>query len=399
MIMHIDITDEELSVRETVKRFLEADVLPVISNYEKEHRFPRALIEKMGAAGLFGAAFPEEVGGTSMGFGTVAVIAEELSRIRPDFGVTLNSQAVTCPLTIYNWGTDRQVSEFVPDLIVGKRIGMFALSEAAGGSDALGSMQTVAERKGDRYVLNGSKMWITLSDQCDAGLLFAKTDRNAGYAGVSAFIVEPKKYAGFRTAPISMPGLSPVIRSSAVFLDDFEVPLENRLGEEGEGFKIAMSALDYGRLSVSARLVGAAQACFELATNYARTRVVGGNAIGSYQMVQHQIADMAVEIDAARLLTRRTAQLMDGDLPARRAASYSKYFAGLTAKRTAQATAEIYGGYALAAEYPIVYFAAHINMLATGEGAPNVQRILIAEDALGWKDANRHPPKRRKRTH
>src|SRR5262249_56916336 len=196
-------------------------------------------------------------------------------------------EAMTCPFTILNWGTEQQVAEFVPDLIVGKRIGMFALTESGGGSDAAGSMKTTAVRQGDRYLLNGSKMWITFSDECDAGVLFAKTDPKAGHRGITAFIVEPKKHEGYRADPIAMRGLSPILRSCAVFLDDFEVPVEHRLGAEGEGFKIAMNALDYGRLTVSARLVGLAQACYDLALGYARERVVGGHAIGRYQMVQH----------------------------------------------------------------------------------------------------------------
>lgn len=389
---------EHEDIRDSVRRLIERDVLPVMGGHEREGTFPHGVVRSMGEAGLFGAAFPEEVNGTGLGFGAVAVIAEEISRQRPDLGVTMNSQAMTCPLTIWNWGTDDQVRRFVPDLIGGRRIGMFGLSESGGGSDAFGSMKTVAERRGDRYVLNGSKMWITLADQCEAGLIFARTSRDDGHAGVSAFVIEPKTQKGYSTQPIAMPGLSPVIRSCAVFLDDVEVPVENRLGQEGEGFKVAMGALDYGRLSVASRLVGAAQACFDLARDYARTRVVGGQAIGRYQMVQQQLADMAVEIEAARLLTRQTAALMDAGAPARRAASYAKYFAGAAAKRAAQATAEIFGGYALAADYPVGFFSAHIAMLATGEGSPNVQRVLIAEDALGWKDANRHPPRRRPST-
>lgn len=387
--------EQQAAVQESVRGLIETEILPVIGDHERSRTFPHGIVRTMGEGGLFGAAFPEEVGGTDLGFETVAIIAEELSRRRPDLGVTMNAQAMTCPLTIYNWGTDDQVRRFVPDLIGGRKIGMFALSESGGGSDAFGSMKTSAERRGDRYVLNGSKMWITLADQCEAGLIFAKTDREGGHSGVSAFILEPRSQKGYTTQPISMPGLSPVIRSCAVFLDDVEVPIENRLGEEGDGFKVAMSALDYGRLSVASRLVGAAQACLDLACDYARTRVVGGHAIGTYQMVQQQIADMAVEIDAARLLTRRTAALLDAREPARRSASYAKYFAGGAAKRAAAATTEIFGGYALADEYPVSYFAAHIAMLATGEGSPNVQRVLIAEDALGWKNANRHPPKRR----
>jgi alkylation response protein AidB-like acyl-CoA dehydrogenase len=369
-------TESERAARESVKRFVAQRIIPVIQDAERQRRFPRDIVAGMGEAGFFGAAFPEEIGGAAADFVTVAATAETISQLRPEFGVTMNAQSMTCPLTIFNWGTSEQILRFVPDLIGGRKIGMFALSEAAGGSDALGSMQTVAVRKSDRYVI-------------------AKTDPNAGHHGVTAFIIEPKRFKGYRADPIEMPGLSPLVRSCAVFFDDFEIPIENKLGDEGDGFKVAMSALDYGRLSVAARLTGAAQACFELASNYARERVVGGRPIGRYQMVQQQIADMAVEIAAARLMTRQTALLMDARLPARRAASHAKYFAGQAAKRAAQSATEIFGGYALSAEYPLGYYSAHVAMLCTGEGPPNVQRILIAEDALGWKDADRHPPKRR----
>jgi alkylation response protein AidB-like acyl-CoA dehydrogenase len=386
-------------IAHSVARFVEAEILPIIDRHERERTFPHAIIRRMGEMGLFGAAFGEDVGGTGAGFAAVATIAEEISRLRPEFGYAMNMQAMTCPFTIYNWGTDEQVARFVPDLIAGKTIGMFALSEAAGGSDPAGSMQTMAVRTGDRYLLNGSKMWITFSDVCDTGVLFARTGPAAGHGGITAFIVEPKRFPGFRAEPIEMRGLSNCLRTSAVFLDDFEVPAENRLGEEGEGFRIAMSALDYGRLTVSARLTGLAQASFERSAAYARERAVGGSAIGRYQMIQQQIADMAVEIDAARLLTARTAWLMDQGQPSRRAAAFSKYFAGQAAKRALQAMTEIFGGYALADAYPVSYFGAYITMLCAGEGAPNVQRILIAEDALGWKNADRHPVKRRTRRH
>jgi isovaleryl-CoA dehydrogenase len=390
MTADIDERPEIAAVVESVRRLIETEVKPVIGRYEKDGVFPRDLIARMGAAGFFGAAFPEHVGGSAMGFEAVAAIAEEISRLRPEFGYCMNMQAMTCPFTILNWGTDRQIEEFVPDLIAGRKIGMFALTESGGGSDAAGSMKTTAARNGDRYLLNGSKMWITFSHESDAGVLFAKTDPASGHRGITAFIVEPKKRKGYRADPIDMRGLSPILRSCAVFLDDFEVPVEHRLGQEGEGFKIAMNALDYGRLTVSGRLVGLAQACYDLARDYAKERVVGGHAIGRYQMVQHQIADMAVSIEAARLLVRRAARLMDARRPATRAVSYAKYFAGQAAKQAAQAAAEIYGGYALADEYPISYYTAYVNMLNVGEGAPNVQRILIAEDALGYKDADRH---------
>ncbi len=252
--MDFDLPEELERVRDTVARVVASEIESEIGRYEADAEFPRAIIEKMGSAGLFGAAFPERLGGTEAGFLAVAIIAEKLSELAPEFGYAMNMQAMTCPFTILNWGTGEQIERFVPDLIAGRTIGMFALSESGGGSDAAGAMQTTARRDGDVYLLNGSKMWITFADACDTGLLFAKTDRQAGHRGISAYIVEPNRFEGFRAEPIAMSGLSNCLRSSAVFLDDFPVPASNRLGEEGEGFKIAMNALEYGRLTVSARL-------------------------------------------------------------------------------------------------------------------------------------------------
>jgi isovaleryl-CoA dehydrogenase len=250
-------------------------------------------------------------------------------------------------------------------------------------------------RDGGVYRLNGSKQWITFANAADVGVLFAKTDAAAGHRGITAFIVEPKKYDGYSANPIPMTGLSNCLASNAVFLDDFVVPAENRLGEEGAGFKIAMNALEFGRLTVSARAVGLAQACLDEAVGYANQRVIRGNPIAEYQMVQHLIADMATHTDAARLMVQRMAWLMDEGRPASRAASRAKYFAVEAAKQAAAGAAEVFAGYALADEYPIKKYTAYVNMLAVGEGTANVQRILIGEDALGIKDANRHPVRNR----
>jgi isovaleryl-CoA dehydrogenase len=389
--MDFDLPEDLERIRDTVARFVAAEIDPEMQHYEITGEFPRPIIKKMGATGLFGAAFPIKLGGTEAGFLAVAVISEKLSELAPEFGYAMNMQAMTCPFTILNWGSKEQVERFVPDLISGSAIGMFALSESGGGSDAAGAMRTTAKRDGELYHLNGSKMWITFADACDAGLLFAKNDTDQ--KAISAFIVEPKRFAGFQANPIAMSGLSNCLRSSAVFLDNFSVPVENRLGTEGDGLKIAMNALEYGRLTVSARLVGLSQACLDHAINYANSRVIRGQPIAKFQMIQQLIADMAVEIDAARLMTYRTGWLMDHGRTATRASSRAKYLAGRVAKQASLAVAEIYAGYALADEYPIAKLTAYINMLNVGEGTPNVQRILIAEDALGLKDANRHPPK------
>jgi isovaleryl-CoA dehydrogenase len=272
---------------------------------------------------------------------------------------------------------------------------LFALSEPGGGSDPANAIKTTATREGDVYRLNGSKQWITFADQCDAGVLFAKTDPAAGAKGITAFIVEPKAMKGFSAKPISIHGLSPCFNSCAVFLDDVPVPVANRLGAEGEGLKVALSALDYGRLTVTARLVGMGQACLDMAVGYAKQRVVRGQEIGRYQMVQQLIADAVVAVEAARLMLHRMAWTMDQGRTATREAAQAKFFAAEAAKTALAAAKEIHGAYALATEFPVGKYAAYIDVLNVGEGAPAVQRVLIAEDALGYKDANRHAPRRR----
>jgi alkylation response protein AidB-like acyl-CoA dehydrogenase len=385
-----------VQTRDTVERLMIEVAQPAAKIAEREACLPREAIARLGAEGVFGTAFPDSVGGSAQGFQSVGLISETVSRLEPGFGYCMNLQGMTCPLTIFNWGTEEQVRRFVPDLIGGRKIGMFALTEPGGGSDPAGNMRTTAKKQGDRYVLNGSKMFITFAADCDAGLLFAKTDPSLGSRGITAFILEPKTMKGFRADPVAMSGLSRAFRSCAVFLDDVEVPEENRLGPEGEGFKIAMTALEYGRLTVSARLLGLAQACLDAASDYARDRIIRGQPIGRTQSVQQLIADMTVNVEAARLLCRRLGWTMDKGVPAGREAAQAKYFASVAARHAAGAAAEIFGGYALADEYPVRKFTGYIDMLNMGEGAPAVQRTLIAEDALGYKDANRHktPPRR-----
>jgi len=389
----MDFTEDPIleAVRETVIRVYETEIAPNIAAYEESGDFPYPIIRAMGDAGLFGAAFPEDIGGTGIGFSAVGVISEEISRLSPGFGYAMNMQAMTCPFTIFNWGTPEQVRKYVPELISGRKIGMFALTEPGGGSDPGGAMRTTARRDGDSYVLNGSKIWITFSNAADIGVLFAKTDPSAGKRGISAFIIEPKSVPGYSAKPIDMRPLSNCLRSCEVFLDDFRVPAENRLGAEGDGLKIALNALEYGRLTVSGRLVGLAQACFDETLRYAREREVGGQAIGHYQMIQHPIADVAVGIDAARLMLRRMAWLMDRGERSTRAAARAKYLASEVAQKAAQTARDTFAAYALAEEFPINTMTAYVNMLTVGEGTPNVQRVLIAEDALGFKNANRHP--------
>ncbi|WP_161555985.1 acyl-CoA dehydrogenase family protein [Mangrovicoccus ximenensis] len=376
------------AIRDSVRRFMQTEVVPVMDGFEERAELPRELIKKAGAAGYYGATFPEHVGGSEMGYLAAAVIIEEMARMDIRYG-GFNQNGGNCPACIYLGGNEEQIRKYVPDLLAGNTVGMMALTEAGGGSDAAGAMKTVARREGDVYKLNGSKMWATLGDECDVGILLAKTDPEAGARGVSAFIVEPKKYPGFTAQPIDV-GLSKAFRVSAVYLDDFTVPAENLLGKEGDGFKIIMRALQGGRAIIGAKALGIAIGAFEDAVQYANERIIKGSPIGKYQLIQGQIAEMAVAIEASRALVYQAAQLMDRDLPTNRIASIAKFHASQTAKFCTDTAQQIFGGYGLSREYRISKYKAYADLMFTGEGTANVQKILIAEDALGYKVADRH---------
>ena len=383
-------SEEIEAVRDMVNRFMEVEVLPVMDGYEKRGEFPRELVRKAGEAGLYGAVFPESVGGSNMGYLAATVIQEETVRNDVRFASCNNQQGSTCPSCIYFGGTPEQIKKYVPNLIAGKTIGMMSLTESGGGSDAEGNMKTVARRDGDVYRLNGQKMWASIANETDVGVLFAKTDLKAGAKGVTAFIVQPKKYPGWNAQPIDCMGLSKSIRTNVVFLDDFVVPVEDRLGEEGEGFKIIMRTLQPGRVGVAGKALGVARACFEDAVRYANERTLRGQPIGRFQMIQSEIAEMATAIEASRALVYKAADFMDNSLPSNRIAALAKYHASQTAKMCADKAMQIFGGYGLATEYRVSRYRAYADMFFTGEGSANVQKIMIAEDALGYKIADRH---------
>lgn len=388
--MHPLITPELEEVRESVARFMQTEVVPVMEDYEKRMEFPRELIRKAGEAGLYGAVFPESVGGSNLGYMAAAIIIEEMARHDVRFGSCNNQQGGTCPTAIYLAGTPDQIQKYVPNLLAGVTIGMMSLTETGSGSDAATSMKSFARRDGDVYRITGQKMWASIANETDVGILLAKTDRDAGAKGVTAFIVEPKKYPGFTAQPIDMLGLSKSFRTNAIFLDDFVVPVENRLGNEGDGFKIIMRALQPGRLNVAAKALGLAQACFDDAVRYANERLIRGQPIGRFQMIQSEIAEMATALEASRALVYNAAYCLDNGLPSNRIAAVAKYHASSTAKLCADKAQQVFGGYGLAREYRVSWMKAYADVFFNGEGSANVQKILIAEDALGYKLADRH---------
>jgi glutaryl-CoA dehydrogenase (non-decarboxylating) len=364
-------------------------VRPRVRELEERGEFPRELYREMGTLGLFGCCFPERLGGNGAGFRALAAVAEQLAWVYPPLSAPMNLQAATVPLTIANWGSAEMVERYVPGLVTAELLGCNAMTEPDGGTDFLGAMRTRAVRDGDDYVIDGAKMWITNANVADVAVVYAKTDPGAGHRGVSAFVV-PTSTPGFEARRVPCRVLGKLMPTNSVTLTGVRVPAANLLGAEGQGFAVAMNAMDYGRLSVAARSVGLAQACLDAALGYADQRVAFGEKIGSFQMVKKQLADMTAEVAAARALVERAAAGYDDGAVATRESSIAKYYAGEVANRAAQACAEIFGGAAFSDELPISIYLNYAKLWQTGEGSANIQAVLIADDALGWKDMDRH---------
>jgi glutaryl-CoA dehydrogenase (non-decarboxylating) len=365
------------------------EVRPRVRELEERGEFPRDLYKQMGELGFFGCCFPESLGGTAAGYGALATVAEQLAWVYPPLSAAMNLQAATVPLTIANWGSPDLVGHYVPALLAGRLLGSNAMTEPDGGSDFLGAMRTRAVPDGDDWLITGSKMWITNANVADIAIVYAKTDPDAGHKGVTAFVV-PTSSPGFSTRRVPCRVLGKLMPTNEVRLDGVRVPADHVLGEVGRGFVVAMNAMDFGRLSVAARSVGLAQACLDAALEYANQREAFGEKIGSFQMIKKQLADMVCDVAAARSLVRLAAEGYDSGTVATRESSIAKYFAGEAANRAAQATAEIFGGAAFSDELPISLYLNYAKLWQTGEGSANIQALLIADDALGWKSMDRH---------
>ena len=381
---------EELdTLRDTIREFGRKSIRPRIRALESAGEFPRDIYRQLGQLGAYGCMFPAEQGGADMGYQALAIVAEELAYAYPPLSAGMNLQAATVPLTIQNWGSKAQIEQYVSGLIAGELLGCNGMSEPDGGTDFLGAMRTTARRDGDDYIINGQKMWITNANVADVAIIYCKTDSSAKHKGVSAFLVDTKT-PGFEARRVPCRVLGNLMPTNGLTFTDMRVPASSLLGQEGEGFKIAMTAMDYGRLVVAARSLGLARACLDAAVDYADLRTAFGQKIGSFQMVKHQIADMVVEVAAARELVAKAARLYDeGDI-ATRDSSIAKYFAGEVCNRASQACTEIFGGYAFSDELPVSIYLNYAKLWQTGEGSANLQRVLIADDALGWKPMDRH---------
>ena len=346
----------------------------------------RKMIPKMGEVGLFGCAFPHRYGGSQAGFLAHSVVCEKVSTYDSGLRSLFNLQALTVPYTIVEWGTDVAREKYIAPLVLGEKIGCTCFSEPNVGSD-LSAMETKIEDKGDHYLINGSKTWISNGNLADTAIVYGSFDRNLKHKGICVVVVETDQ-KGWNAKKIEQLGdkNSPIAQ---IFLDDVVAPKENLLGEWAGGFKVAMTALDRGRISVSSGALGVAQACLNASVKYANERVQFGQPIGKFQMVKAIIADMVSYVEAARFLVRRAAWLNDQEQPFTREVAIAKYFAGEVAVKCAGWAMEILGGMGYSLEMPVEKYYRDSKLYQIAEGTANIMRLIIADDALGYKKANR----------
>ena len=378
--MKFDLDDEQSEIRDMVRRFTVQEITPNATMWDEEHHFPREIYCQMAELGLMGMATPENYGGSGLSRLSGALVYEELAKgdMATSVGLSVHNMVTG---SIARFGSEEQRSRWVSRLASGELLGAFSLSEAAAGSDAA-SLQCHAERRDDEYVINGSKMWVTNAGEADAYLLMARTSTSKGSAGITCFVIE-KGTPGFSFGKTERKmGLHSSPTRELLF-ENCVVDAAHRLGEEGQGFKIALSSLDGGRVNIGAVAVGVAQAAFEVACNYARERQQFGHPIGAFQGIQFMLADMAMKIEAARLLVYEAAYKLDTGQSAGMAASMAKCFATDTAMEVTTNAVQVLGGAGYVRDYPVERYMRDVKVAQIFEGTNQIQRIVIARALLG----------------
>ncbi len=383
--MDFELTDELIAVRELARDFAGKEIAPTAAADDREHKFRRDLIAKMGALGFYGAAIPEERGGNGLGFLALSLITEEIARVHSAIRVFVNMQ-VGPALVLNRFGDDAQRKRWLAPLLQGDKVGCFAITEADAGSD-VAAMRTTAKREGGDYILNGSKIWISNAPVADCGLVYAVTDKTQKHRGISAFIADFRQPGlGRRELEVLGTRASPL---GELTFENFRVPAENLIGKEGEGFKICMWQLNNTRLSCAAGALGLAVAAREAAVAYCNQREQFGQKIGQFQMNQDLIAQMVVHEEAARLLVYRAAWLADQKRANNLEVSIAKYAAAEAAAYAADAALRILGAYGYSTEFPVERYLRDAKSYQIVEGSSNIQKLIIAQDALGYRKANR----------
>jgi glutaryl-CoA dehydrogenase (non-decarboxylating) len=384
--MSFDLTPEQEMARDSAAEFVDGEILPNITRLDQEHQLSREIIGGMAGLGMLGAPIPEEYGGGGLDFISTALICEEIERGDGAYRTLLSVHLGLNSLTMLRYGSEEQKRRYLTKQASGMKIACFGLTEPGAGSD-VAAIETTARRDGDRYVLNGQKTWISYANVADHFLIFARTDREAGHRGLSAFLLD-RSMDGIETRDIEHKLGVWAGSTGEIFISDVEVPPENRLGEEGEGFKIAMYALDMGRFTVAAGALGTIRAALEASVKYANERAAFGKPIGRYQFVQDKIAQMVRGLETSRMLVYKAAWLKNKGVRNTLETSLAKWHATECAFEAADAAVQIHGAYGYSAEYPVERLFRNARAPLLYEGTTEIHKMIQAEDALGYRKAN-----------
>lgn len=381
--MNFDLTEEQKMVKDTARKFADAEIMPFARENDVKEHFPIEIFKKMATLGFLGGPIPEKYGGAGLDFISDAIIFEEIGRADSSIRTALSVQVSIVGLTILNRGSEEQKQKYLPKLCSGEFIGCFALTEPNAGSDAAGILSS-AILKGDEWALNGTKTWISSGSIADIAIVFAVTDKTKGHHGITAFIVE-KGSPGFSTKDIKGKLGLRASNTAELIFEDCRIPKDAVLDGIGDGFKIAMSALDNGRYGVAAGCVGIIQGCIDACAKYAKERHQFGKPIAGFQLIQDKIARMIVDCDAARLLVFRAGHLKNKGIPNTVETSIAKYFASEAANRAASEAVQIFGGYGYSNAYPVERYFRDAKVATIYEGTSEIQKLIIGHHALGVK--------------
>jgi glutaryl-CoA dehydrogenase (non-decarboxylating) len=382
----IDLTlsaDQQMLV-DTIRDYLAREFAPTIQEHDINHYYDPATFRKLGEIGLPGICFPERYGGSGMDYISLGLASEETEYVDTSLRTILSVHIGLCGCGIYIWGTEEQKQRLLRPLASGEKFGAFGLTEPGAGSD-VAAMKATARRDGNQYILNGEKTWVSYADYADTFLIFAKTDPEAKHRGISAFVVNRDEAEGLETMPIEHKAGIHAGDTGSIFMHDVRVPAENRLGEEGEGFVIAMSSLENGRYTVGAGACGTIRASLDLSVSYAREREAFGQEIGRFELVQQMIARMYARYEANRLLYFKAGWQKNQGLPSGRAVSLAKWQACDAAFESASDAVEVYGAYGYSDEYPVFRFLRNARAPIIYEGTREIHTMMQGEYALGYR--------------
>ncbi|CAN5845570.1 acyl-CoA dehydrogenase [soil metagenome] len=378
--MNFELTEEQQQIKSSVREFAESEILPNVMEWDETQHFPIELRPKLAELGLLGVIFPEEYGGAGLGYVEYATIIEEIARVDGSVGLSVAAHNSLCSNHIYQFGSEEQKQKYLVPLAQGESFGAWGLTEAGAGSDSAGT-RTNAIRSNGGWLVNGSKNFITHAITCNTLVAVAVTDREKGNRGISAFVFD-KSMEGFRSDKKENKLGMRASETASVVFEDCYVPEENLLGNEGEGFLQCMQILDGGRISIAALSVGIAQGAFEAAVRYSKERQQFGKPISEFQAIQFKLADMATQIEAARLLTMQAALMKDAGKKLTKQSAMAKLYASEVAVRVAEESIQIHGGYGYTKDYPAEKYWRDAKLCTIGEGTSEIQRIVIAKQLL-----------------